>query len=134
MAVAGVRPRTARPPPTTPHRAFPLHALSPPHAVSASRPTGPQGYKVNSAIRTLERRVAEGAVTVAAQDLMSWAVSNAKIEPRGNAVLITKQASGSGKIDPLMAALTAVCLMSLNPEVPLHTRLQHAILARGGFA
>jgi phage terminase large subunit-like protein len=94
----------------------------------------PQGYKLNSAIRTLERRLAEGAVTVAAQDLMSWAVSNAKIEPRGNAVLITKQASGSGKIDPLMAALNAVCLMSLNPEVPLHTRLQHAILARGGFA
>jgi len=29
--------------------------------------------------------------------------------------MITKQASGSGKIDPLMALFNAVQLMSLNP-------------------
>jgi hypothetical protein len=46
---------------------------------------------------------------------MAWAVGNAKIEPKGNAVVITKQASGTAKIDPLMAMLDCVALMSANP-------------------
>ena len=50
-----------------------------------------------------------------AQALTSWAVANARVEPKGNAIIITKQASGSAKIDPLMAAFNAVALMSTNP-------------------
>ena len=47
---------------------------------------------------------------------MAWAVGNAKVEPKGNAIAITKQASGSAKIDPLMAAFNAVALMATNPK------------------
>jgi phage terminase large subunit-like protein len=47
---------------------------------------------------------------------MAWCVGNAKIEPRGNALLITKQASGFAKIDPLMALLNAAELMARTPE------------------
>jgi phage terminase large subunit-like protein len=43
-------------------------------------------------------------------------VGNARVEPRGNAISITKQASGTGKIDPLMATFNAVALMAMNPE------------------
>lgn len=75
-----------------------------------------QGWRLNGAIITAERKLAEGSLTHANQALMAWCVGNAKVEPRGNAILITKQASGSGKIDPLMATLNAVSLMALNPE------------------
>jgi phage terminase large subunit-like protein len=47
---------------------------------------------------------------------MTWCVGNARVEPKGNAILITKQASGTGKIDPLMATFNAVALMALNPS------------------
>jgi phage terminase large subunit-like protein len=46
---------------------------------------------------------------------MSWDVANARVELKGNAIAITKQASGSAKIDLLMAAFNAVALMSTNP-------------------
>ncbi|WP_396615456.1 terminase large subunit [Lysobacter soli] len=75
-----------------------------------------QGYKLNGAIKSTERAVAGGELMHGAQPLMAWCVGNAKVEPRGNAITITKQASGSAKIDPLMATFNAVSLMGLNPE------------------
>ena len=76
----------------------------------------PQGYKLNAAIKTTERKLVDGSLAHAGQALMAWAVSNAKIEPRGNAVMVTKAVSGTAKIDPLMATFNAVALMQLNPE------------------
>ena len=75
-----------------------------------------QGWKLTGAIKTAERKLAEGVLVHGGQPLMNWSVGNAKVEPRGNAVIITKQAAGSAKIDPLMALFNAVTLMSLNPE------------------
>lgn len=76
----------------------------------------PQGWKLIGAISIAERQLAAGVLLHGGQPLMNWCVSNAKIEPRGNAALITKQASGTGKIDPLMALFNAVQLMALDPE------------------
>ena len=76
----------------------------------------PQGWRMTGAIKTSERRLAEGTVEHGGQALMAWCAGNAKVEPKGNAIVITKQAAGTGKIDPLMATFNAVALMAMNPE------------------
>ncbi len=78
-----------------------------------------QGWKLGAAIKTTERKLAEGILVHGARPLMAYCVGNARVEPKGNSILITKQASGAGKIDPLMALFNAVSLMSLNPEPPM---------------
>jgi len=75
-----------------------------------------QGWKMTGAIKTAERRLAEGGLVHSGQPIMNWCCGNAKVEPRGNAVIITKQAAGTAKIDPLLALFNAVALLSLNPE------------------
>ena len=65
--------------------------------------------------KTAVWKLGEGALVYAWQALMAWCVGNAKLEPRGNAIIITKQAAGTAKIDPLIAMLNAVALMALNP-------------------
>ena len=68
-----------------------------------------------SAIKTVERKLAGGAFVHSGSRLMAWCVGNAKVVPVGNAISITKQASGFAKIDPLMATFDAAALMALNP-------------------
>lgn len=75
-----------------------------------------QGWRLGGAIKTTERKLAEGHLLTADQKLMHWCVSNARVEPRGNAILITKQVSGKAKIDPLMALFNSVSIMAMNPE------------------
>lgn len=75
-----------------------------------------QGWKLNGAIKSAARKLAGGELKHEGSPLMAWCVGNARTEPKGNAITITKQVSGSAKIDPLMALFNAVSLMSLNPE------------------
>lgn len=77
-----------------------------------------QGWRLGGAIKTAERKMADGTLLHHGSRLMAWCVGNARVEPRGNSILITKQASGTAKIDPLMATFNAVSLMSLNPAAP----------------
>lgn len=86
-----------------------------------------QGWKLGGAIKTTERRLAEGKLKHAEQPLMAWCVSNCRVEPRANSILITKQASGSAKIDPVMALFNAVSLMALNPPAA-HKKHQMFVL------
>jgi len=74
-----------------------------------------QGWRLNGAIKTTERKVAGRELIHGGQPLMAWCVGNARVEEKGNAISVTKQASGKAKIDPLMALFDAVSLMALNP-------------------
>jgi phage terminase large subunit-like protein len=75
-----------------------------------------QGWRLMGAIVAAERKLAEGAFWHGGQRLMAWSVGNAKVEQRGNAHYVTKAASGTAKIDPLMALFCAAELMATNPE------------------
>ena len=76
----------------------------------------PQGFKLMGYILTTERKLAEGNLYHAGQGLMTWCVGNARAVVKGNGMMISKQESGVGKIDPLIATFNAVALMSMNPD------------------
>lgn len=80
----------------------------------------PQGWKLNNAILTAERRLASKTpgkrMRHSASAMMAWQVGNAKVELKGSARVITKQAAGYAKIDWLMSLYDSVVVMSLNPE------------------
>jgi hypothetical protein len=42
----------------------------------------------SGAIKTAERKLADRTLVHGGQALMTWAVSNARVEPRGNAIVI----------------------------------------------
>jgi len=88
-----------------------------------------QGWKLTGSIKTAERKLAEGVIIHGGRSMMAWCVGNARIVPQGNAITITKQVSGSAKIDPLMALFSAVELMSRNPAA---TGRKYQMFALGG--
>lgn len=77
-----------------------------------------QGYQLMNAIKTAERKLANGTLEHSASSLMNWCVTNLKIEPTATAIRATKQNAGDAKIDPAMAMFNAVTVMSRNPEAP----------------
>lgn len=77
----------------------------------------PQGWKISGAIKTTELKLAARKLLHGGRPLMAWCVGNAKVEPKGNAISITKAAAGTAKIDPLVALFNAVELMTRDPRV-----------------
>jgi phage terminase large subunit-like protein len=76
----------------------------------------PQGYAMMNAIKTAERKLANGTLIHSVNACMDWAVSNLKIEPTATAIRATKQNAGDAKIDPAMSLFDAVYVMQTNPE------------------
>lgn len=75
----------------------------------------PQGYAMMNAIKTTERKLANGTLKHDGSALMAWCVGNLKIEPTATAIRASKQTAGDAKIDPVMAMFDAVTVMARNP-------------------
>lgn len=76
-----------------------------------------QGFKISGYQKTCERKIASGDMHHANQPIMAWCVGNARVLVKGSGTMLSKAESGSGKIDPVIAMLNAVALMSENPTV-----------------
>lgn len=74
-----------------------------------------QGFGLMGAIKTIERKLADGSFRHPGQTLMSWCAGNAIVQPTPTGMRIVRDESGFGKIDPLMALFDAAALMALNP-------------------
>jgi phage terminase large subunit-like protein len=76
----------------------------------------PQGFGMMNALKTAERKLANGTLWHSDCALMDWAISNVKIEPTATAIRATKQNAGDAKIDPAMALFDAVTVMAQSPS------------------
>lgn len=84
-----------------------------------------QGYKLMNAIKTTERKLANGTMRHAKSALMDWCVENVKIEPTATAIRATKQNAGDAKIDPWAAMQNAATVMVRNPEPKTSGNIDH---------
>ena len=89
-----------------------------------------QSYKLMAAIKTTERKLANGTLVHAPSRLMNWCVENVKIEPTATAIRATKQNAGDAKIDPVMALWDAATVMVRAPE-PKSSKTVYEIENRG---
>lgn len=78
----------------------------------------PQGGQLTGTINETAKMLAKGSLKHGGGSLMAWVVGNAKVSDQGNNIRITKQVSGCGKIDPLMALFDAMYPMLENPQAP----------------
>jgi phage terminase large subunit-like protein len=75
-----------------------------------------QGVGLMGAIKTVERKLAEGSFRHGGRQMMAWCAGNAVLQQTATGVRIVRDASGYAKIDPLIALLCAAELMATNPE------------------
>lgn len=79
----------------------------------------PQGFAMMNALKTSERKLANGTLWHHGSRAFAWCVSNIKIEPMATAIRATKQNAGDAKIDIGMALFNAVTVMATNPAAPI---------------
>jgi len=78
-----------------------------------------QGIALMGAIKTVERKLADGSFWHAGSRMMAWCVGNLKIVPTPTAMRLARDESGAGKIDPAAAMFDAAELMAANPSIGL---------------
>jgi len=78
--------------------------------------TVPQGIQLMGAIKVVERKLADGSFKHSGRAMMNWCAHNAIVVPTTTGIRIAREASGYGKIDPLMAMFDCAWLMLENPE------------------
>ena len=86
-----------------------------------------QGIALMGAIKTVERKLADGSFRHSGSRLMAWCVGNAKVVPTPTAMRIARDETGFGKIDPLMALFNAAALMAMNPASGAITRAEEVV-------
>lgn len=74
-----------------------------------------QGWKLQTAVSSVPLKLEDRRFLHGDQPIMAWCVGNAKQTLRGSNYVVTKEVSGAGKIDMLMAMFNAAMLMFLNP-------------------
>ena len=75
----------------------------------------PQGYQLMNAIKSTERKLANGTLWHSKSALMNWAVGNVHIEHLATSIRPTKANAGDAKIDPICALWDAVSVMQASP-------------------
>lgn len=74
-----------------------------------------QGIALMGAIKTVERKLADGSFRHCGTRMMNWCVGNIRIVPTPTAMRLARDESGLGKIDPAAAMFDAAELMATNP-------------------
>jgi phage terminase large subunit-like protein len=75
-----------------------------------------QGVALMGAIKTVERKLIDGSLRHRDSRMLAWCAGNAVTQQTGTGMRIARDASGYGKIDPLIAGFIAVAEMMLNPK------------------
>ncbi len=76
-----------------------------------------QGISLMGAIKTVERKLADGTFLHSGSRMMAWCVGNAQVIYTPTAMRLAREQTGAGKIDPLAAVFDAAELMMTNPVV-----------------
>lgn len=87
-----------------------------------------QGYRLMSAIVGLARKLKFAGAVHNGSEMMAWCVGNAKEEHGRQTVMLVKNASGTSKIDPLIAGMNATKLLEMNPEAAANSNKAEALL------
>lgn len=76
----------------------------------------PQGWKLQSAIKSIPLRLKAKSLRHGGQPIFAWSIGNSKVEVTRSNQYITKALAGAAKIDVTIGLLNAAILMFLNPE------------------